>query len=287
MAKFLKHTNCPKCGSKDNLAIYDDGGSFCFTPGCNYYDKFTQSMDNITMEMSGVVDSIKDRRITEDTCKKYGVTIEYDSSGNISKHHYPYYHALSGDLLLVKTRYVANKKFTCSGISQGVGLFGQNICRGSGKYITITEGELDALAVSEMFGRKWDVVSIRTGSSGARKDIQEQLDWLEGYDNVVLCFDNDAAGKAAIDSVKDLFSPHKLRIMRIPAEFKDACDFLREGRITDFMTAWWDSKLHKPDGIVTFEDIIKEVEEEQEDNSVPYPWEGLNDLTYGFRPSVS
>ena len=285
MAKFLKHTNCPKCGSKDNLAIYDDGGSFCFTPGCNYYDKFTQSMDNITMEMSGVVGSIKDRRITEATCKKYGVTIEYDASGNINKHHYPYFHALSGDLLLVKTRYVANKKFTCSGITQGVGLFGQHICRGSGKYITITEGELDALAVSEMFGNKWDVVSIRTGSSGARKDIQEQLEWLEGYDNVVLCFDNDAAGKAAIDSVKDLFSPHKLRIMRMPAEFKDACDYLREGCITDFMTAWWDSRLHKPDGIVTFEDIIKEVEEEQEDNSVPYPWEGLNDLTYGFRPA--
>ena len=108
MGKFLKHTSCPKCGSKDNLAIYADGGSFCFTPNCNYYSKFTQNVDNITMEMSGTPGPIKDRRITEATCKKYGVTIEYDPNGNISKHHYPYYHSLIGDLILVKTRYVAN-----------------------------------------------------------------------------------------------------------------------------------------------------------------------------------
>lgn len=30
---FIKHTNCPKCGSRDNLAEYTDG-SYCF--GCGY-----------------------------------------------------------------------------------------------------------------------------------------------------------------------------------------------------------------------------------------------------------
>jgi Zn ribbon nucleic-acid-binding protein len=34
LSKFIKHTSCPKCGSRDNLAEYDDH-VWCF--GCKYY----------------------------------------------------------------------------------------------------------------------------------------------------------------------------------------------------------------------------------------------------------
>lgn len=289
MSMFLRHSSCPKCGSKDNLGVYDDH-AYCYTPNCGYWSGNKASINfdvgNIVqVELTGVIDAIQDRRISKATCERFNVHVEYDSSGNISKHHYPYYRANTSDVAFVKTRIVQNKNFFSKGTSSGLGLFGQQICKGSGKFITITEGECDALAVSEMFNNKWDVVSIRTGSQGARKDIQENLEFLEGYDCVVVCFDNDNAGKAAIESIKDLFSPHKLKIMKIPDGFKDANDLLKEGRVTDFTTSWWDAKTHKPDGIVTFEDIIKEVEEEGEDNSILYPWQGLNHLTYGFRPS--
>jgi twinkle protein len=36
MGVFVGHEPCPKCGSKDNLARYQDGGAFCF--GCRYYE---------------------------------------------------------------------------------------------------------------------------------------------------------------------------------------------------------------------------------------------------------
>ena len=286
---FIRHDKCPKCGSKDNLGVYDDH-SYCYTPNCGYWVGTKSSINyntgnTVQVELTGVVDSIKDRRISKATCERFNVHVEYDSSGNISKHHYPYYRVDTNDVAFVKTRIVQNKNFFCKGTSSGLGLFGQQICRGSGKFITITEGECDALAVAEMFNNKWDVVSIRTGSQGARKDVQDNLEFLGGYDSVVVCFDNDNAGKAAIESIKDLFSPHKLKILKLPDGFKDPCELLKEGRISDFMQCWWDSKSHKPDGIVTFEDIIKEVENEEEDNSILYPWSGLNHLTYGFRPS--
>lgn len=35
MANFLEHIACPKCGSRDNLGVYDDGSAWCF--GCGYY----------------------------------------------------------------------------------------------------------------------------------------------------------------------------------------------------------------------------------------------------------
>lgn len=34
MAKFLRHTSCPQCGSRDNLGEYDDGSAYCF--GCHF-----------------------------------------------------------------------------------------------------------------------------------------------------------------------------------------------------------------------------------------------------------
>lgn len=34
-SRFLNHEACPKCGSKDNLGVWDDGHKYCF--GCGYY----------------------------------------------------------------------------------------------------------------------------------------------------------------------------------------------------------------------------------------------------------
>ncbi len=39
MANFVKHEPCPNCGSRNNLARYDDGSAYCF--GCHYVEKGT------------------------------------------------------------------------------------------------------------------------------------------------------------------------------------------------------------------------------------------------------
>ena len=33
-SEFIQHEPCTKCGSRDNLARYDDGHAYCF--GCEY-----------------------------------------------------------------------------------------------------------------------------------------------------------------------------------------------------------------------------------------------------------
>lgn len=40
MARFVKHTPCPSCGSRDNRAEYDDGSSYCF--GCGSSSRRTR-----------------------------------------------------------------------------------------------------------------------------------------------------------------------------------------------------------------------------------------------------
>jgi twinkle protein len=104
------------------------------------------------------------------------------------------------------------------------------------------------MAVYEMFGQKYDVVSLRSGASGAAREIKQNLEWLEGYDNVVLCFDQDKAGDIAVDQVKHLFSPNKLKICKLP--MKDASDMLTANRVQEFTQSWWDAKVYRPDGII-------------------------------------
>ena len=94
LSKFIRHEPCDSCGSSDARAIYSDGGSYCFS--CKTVGKVTDDMAELSpirrkVEITGVTADIPDRRISQNTCKKYGVTVEYDSQGKISKHIYPYY----------------------------------------------------------------------------------------------------------------------------------------------------------------------------------------------------
>ena len=290
-SQFVKHESCPRCQSSDALARYSDGHAHCFAVGCGYRESskgevMTEAAPAVTLkrplEVAGVVADIPDRRISAKTCRKFNVTVEYSSDGSISKHHYPYYSTDTDDVKGSKVRLVQNKNFFATGTLQGTGLFGQQTCRGKGKYITITEGELDALSVSEIFENKWDVVSLRSGASSAAKEIKEQLEWLEGYENVVLCFDGDKAGQAAIDEVKDVFSTGKLKICKLP--LKDASEMLQSGKVREFVSAWWDAKPYQPDGIVSGNDTWEAIIGKMKVKSIPYPWQGLNDMTKGFRP---
>ena len=288
-SKFLRHESCPECGSSDALAIYDNGGQHCFASGCDYHVFGTGEVPMTTQElpkakplnMGGVVAAIPQRRLSQETCSRFGVTVEYSSTGEIQKHYYPYYNSESGDICAAKVRDVKTKGFHANGDMSGAGFFGQQQCSGN-KYITITEGELDALSVYEMFNKQYDVVSLRSGASNALKEIKEQLEWLESYENIVICFDNDKAGEAALEQVKDLFSPNKLRICKLPV--KDASDMLVANRVKDFTQLWWNAKVYRPDGIVAGTETWDTLVEKRQVKSIPYPWEGLNHITRGHRP---
>ena len=188
---FVEHKPCPACrdtgGDRagDNLSVYSDGHGYC--NACGHYEKNAQeptdtnfneekvSMQSVTPRgTSGA--TIKDRRISSDITKKFGVTVSYDKGGKIDKHYYPYYDSKdSNNLIGYKERTVATKEFQIIGTNKGSGLFGQNANRSGGKYLTICEGEIDALSVSEMFDGKWQVVSLKNGANSAARDVKENL----------------------------------------------------------------------------------------------------------------
>jgi twinkle protein len=278
---------CSACGDQTALTQYEDTHSFChkceawFPPTAGEIQYATQRVSKL--EMSGETQAIPDRRISKETCKKFGVTVTYGPDGSIASHYYPYYNKETKEITATKRRVVQDKGFYWSGDRTNTGLCGQQTCGGRGKYITLVEGEADMLAVSEMFDRKWDVVSLKDGAKSARRDIEENLEFLEGYDNIVLCFDEDTEGRKALDAVKDVFSPNKVKIVSLPTGFKDAGDMLKAGKISAFVKSWWDAKSYSPAGIVKPSETWEAVLKYRDTPSTPYPWEGLNSILLGQR----
>ena len=287
---FIKHhLACPQCGGSDPVSLNEDGSAKCFS--CETYflnynkaltgEIVTEKETDTTALHGGDYVALTDRRISEATARKYGVKSVLSSNGEIVQHHYPFYN--KHELSATKTRYVRDKNFSVSGSFTGTGLFGEQLFQSGGKAITLTEGECDAMASYELMGSKWASVSIKRGSSGAVKDVKESLEFLESFENVVICFDNDKQGIEAAKKVAMLFQPSKAKIMSLPNGYKDANDMLRQNKHKEFIEAWWSAKIYTPSGVINVSESKADFFDREKKESVLYPWKELNDKLYGLR----
>jgi len=115
------------------------------------------------------------------------------------------------------------------------------------------------------------------------KDIRESIEFVESFDNVVLCFDNDKAGREAARNVARILKPGKAKIMTFPNGYKDANDMLRQRKFQEFMSSWWEAKTYTPSGILELSSKKDEWLHRETVESIAYPWEGLNKKLYGLR----
>jgi twinkle protein len=281
-SKYIKHIPCEACGSSDANSLFDDGHQYCFA--CETYvagDGTTTKVSKKPMNKelkfydSATYLSIVDRSITSATCIAFGV--KQDNG----KHYYPYYNP-DGSMVAIKTRSVEDKAFSVAGDFKDATLFGQNLFAKSGRYLTICEGELDALAAYQMQGSKYPCVSIRSGASGALKDCKAQYEWIDSFENIVLAFDADEPGQKAAQAVAELFGG-KVKIMKHRTGYKDACDYLENNASKEFVDTWWGAESYIPDGIVQGNSLWDMVSAPIEKADCDYPYEALNKLTYGIR----
>jgi twinkle protein len=171
-------------------------------------------------------------------------------------------------------------------------LFGQFLFLGAKKSkVTITEGEFDAMAAYALMGG-FPAVSVNNGSSGALKDCKKQFQWLNSFDEIRIAFDSDENGQKAAEQVARLFGSKAL-IIDLDKEFNDPNGYLQafpesaSGRKAAgdlFMKAFWGAKRFSPATIVCPADFKDAIKNRTTGYGVPYPYEGLNKLTYGMRP---
>jgi twinkle protein len=130
-------------------------------------------------------------------------------------------------------------------------------------------------------GSKWPVVSIKNGAASAVDNCKQSLEYLNKFENIVLCFDNDKPGREASKLVAQLFEPNKCKIVNL--ELKDANEYLKMGRREDFTKVWWNAKPYTPAGIVNLADLGDKLFEEDYCETCLYPWPNMNEKTYGMR----
>ena len=283
-SEFLYHTNCDDCGSSDAKSVYSDGHSYCFS--CNTRHSGSSSVEReatpvpreVTQPLPrGEAVALPKRKLSQTTTKRWqyevgtyqGVTVQIANYKN-----------LKGEVVSQKIRF-PNKGFKVTGDHKKAPLYGQWLCRDGGKMVTVVEGELDALSLSQALGGDWGVVSLKNGASSAKKDIADNIEWLEKFETVVLMFDNDEVGQTAAIEAAALLSPNKAKIAKLP--LKDASDMVQAGRVKDLINAMWGAKSYRPDGILAGNELWDVVTKEENVESVPYPYMGLNDITKGCR----
>ena len=221
--------------------------------------------------------ALKARGITSATCQKYGYFVTRDDFGNpIQVANYK----RDGKTIFQKTR-TKDKKFSIRGNQEDI-FFGQHLFP-KGKKFIITEGEIDCLTVSQIQDNKYPVVSVPFGAGSAKKLFKAQAEWLQGFEEVIVMFDMDEAGRKAVRSVSGILPPHKLKIATLP--LKDPNECLLNGKADEVVRAIWNATEYRPDGIINAKDLKDEFFS-QEANIVSYefPWaQGLTKMTQGLR----
>jgi len=290
-SSFIRHVPCGACGSRDNNAEYTDGHTYCF--GCGAHTSDDQAVgtdaggdlpanrERTAKRPTGLLEvevrGIRSRGITDATATKFGYGWSTRAGKKVQVA--PYY-GESGDVLAQKIR-GANKEFTWAGDAKAnLFPFGSQAWAHTGKMITVTEGEIDALAMSQVQDNKWPVVSIPCGAGPQiKKYFAQNLEYFKGFEKIVLMFDNDEPGRKAAVDAAEVIGP-RAHIATLP--LKDACDMLQAGRVKEMIDAMWRAKKYQPAGIVTLESL-KDIVLKGVKQGIPWHLPALTAATFGRR----
>lgn len=280
------HQPCSNCHSSDALAVYESS-THCFSCGKHTFlednrpNKPIIATRNDLLLNDGlfVIRPISDRKISQDICKKYNYAQGFLRGKFV---HVAHHYDIKGNLIAQKLRY-EDKKFPWIGNAKAATFFGQHL-HAANKNLSVlcTEGHLDALSVAEIQEGKWPVISLKGGADGAVKEFKENYEYIMGFKELRLMFDQDEPGLKAMNEVAQIFPAGFVKIVTCP--MKDASECLMSGKIKELNDAMFKAKIYRPDHIVNssdidWEDIMTPVSRGW---SVPYP--KLNELLRGIYP---
>lgn len=315
MSRFVKHTNCSSCGSSDAYALYvDDEGyesGHCFS--CQFTvpsREYIEEQDGKQVSKSKVRSSTKEQqmsvnevkstkpvisdqdkaRIKAETTAKaggyrglrdeittmFGVRHSFtEDTGEVSEQYYPV--TQEGLLVGYKVREVPKNFYSIGRTGADCEMFGQFKFNRGGKYLLITEGEIDALSSYQMIydynkskGSDFEtaVVSPTTGAQ-SKKQIAKNYAFCDTFDQVVLAYDADKAGQEAAEEVVKFLPKGKVKLMQM--RYKDANEYLQKGKQKEFISDFYNAKPFVPVGIMGSGEITSSMREEFKTPKIPLP----------------
>lgn len=300
------------CGSRDGLQVFQkpDGAydGYCYACGKYvenpYKDKPNdyrpppskkKSEEEIRKEIEEISNyktfDLPTRKLRKESLGYFGIKIgvsEQDGETPIL-HYYPY--RVDNNLVGYKARWIKDKKIWGIGRTNDVDLFGwDEALKSGGKKLFITEGELDAVALYQIFkdknkGTQYEqmnppVVSLPNGAGNADKVLAKHAKKIREYfKEIVLVFDMDDPGRDAVKKVMTIL-PEAVSAA-LPA--KDVNECLIQGRsIACYNAIVFNAKKPKNTRIVDVGSVLEKARQEVE-WGFSWPYSKLTDLTRGIR----
>lgn len=297
---FLYHIPCENCGSSDGNSLFSDGHQYCYVcekwvpgddqkrseianrrPKGGNYGMNTQGSGLLVFgESDGRYTDLTARGISKATCQKAGYWV---AKVRGTAYQVADYRDQNGSIVSQKLR-DKEKNFSTRGSHKVDALFGKHLWNG-GKKIVITEGEIDMLTVMQLQDCKWPVVSLGHGASAAKKTCSANYEYFDSFDQIILMFDMDDPGRAAVEEAAQVLPPGKVHVAVLTE--KDANECLLKGKGKEVLDQIWNAAPWVPDGVIgamSMKDRVREAMTSEQ--SVGYLFSGcpgLNDRTLGAR----
>lgn len=298
------HEDCPHCGHHDCLTQYADGSTYCHScgratnpegvnynadddPGAYRYPDGMPDPDLLLSIPALEYRASTSRGLDQDTVTTYQIGVSdgdcylpYYNNGQIIgykiKHKPGHTAEIKGKVISWPYTYVGDKDYAT--------FFGKQTCT-SKKALLITEGELDAAAAYQQLDGRMGCVSVPFGAASALRYLRRELEWVESFDKVFICFDQDQPGRKAAEAAMDLLEPGKAFNVVLPT--KDANDYLIQG-LPDFYKYIYSAQPKQVPGIwdstTLIEATLDRWRKEDARVGVSSGWTGLDNLIGGFRP---
>lgn len=294
---------CPKCRSRgndragNNFHYYGNGlGGHCFL--CEWTipsDAWLEENGEVKEEEIELVGSYFDLEVNEkikkqtgtdskgyrgiltETSKPFGVRYAYsEEDGSITESYYP---TTSDYEISGYKRRSHPKRFDAIG-ETGVDceMFMQFAFKNTSEnWVLIAAGEIDALSAYQMLSahqkakgyEPTPVVSSTIGESGSHKQIQKQYEWFSRFSKIIICPDQDEAGKKAVDKIAKVLPKGKVYVMSLP--MKDINEMLVAGKQKQFIGCFMSAAAYVPSGIVGSDQLLDKIKEAAVVPKIPLP----------------
>ena len=216
------------------------------------------------------------RSIKPETAKFYGHLFERDSSGEIIRTYYPETKStFKGELNSLrgyKSRDLpkAFGRHNIGVVGTSNDLSGSHKFTSGGKWILIVGGEEDKLAAAQMLRdyqiqRKQEdydriaVVGIHCGEGSLSKVCANSYEFIDSFEEVILCMDNDEAGRKAVQEAIKVLPENKVKVM--VTSLKDCSEMLQTGKQKQFISDFYSAKPLIETGIISASEAAQGIEE--------------------------
>ena len=283
MSKVIQREACPSCRAKgndrsgDNLVCYEDGSKHCFA--CAHHEH----ADGIITRQYQLPETVpfrtnKWKGIEPKILERYNVALEADSYDDgrpvLEKQPdgtyiragsdialFPYYNWDDGKLIGAKCRDLAEPKemwFDDHSDTSKLTFFGVNTISNSCSKLILCEGESDTLSMKQAMGDEYDVLGV-PGASSITNALKKSLHHIrKHYKKVVLCFDNDDAGRKAQDDAIALLPPGMAWTTQFPNGYNDVNELLIAQKKTEIRRIISEAKQVVPKGIIDENEMISQ-----------------------------